>query len=171
MFSRKNAVFLVLILILLLVNFSIYRKERQLAAGTLVCLRLAPVDPRSLMQGDYMRLRYALADTLRRDMEDKDTADNRDGRILLQVEKNCTARYVAPFRGQKLRPGQLILRYRQRRGRIRIATDAYFFQEGTGKYYTEARYGVFRVDAEGEPLLVGLKDARLRDLHPPASGK
>src|SRR5690606_19512775 len=34
--------------------------ERTLRDGQLVLLELAPVDPRSLMQGDYMALRFAV---------------------------------------------------------------------------------------------------------------
>ncbi|MFX7329222.1 GDYXXLXY domain-containing protein, partial [Acinetobacter baumannii] len=34
------------------------QKEMLLKEGQLVLLPLAPVDPRSLMQGDYMALRY-----------------------------------------------------------------------------------------------------------------
>ena len=41
-------------------NVAIYRNERLLASGETLYLELAPVDPRSLMQGDYMRLRYAV---------------------------------------------------------------------------------------------------------------
>ena len=39
-------------------NGTILQKQAVLDAGRPVLLRLAPVDPRSLMQGDYMRLRY-----------------------------------------------------------------------------------------------------------------
>ena len=169
MFSKKAGVFLALIFILILINLSIYQKEQHLAHGTVVCLRLAPVDPRSLMQGDYMALRYALADTLRKDLAEGGFPDNTDGRILLHIERNCTATYVTPFIGQKLQPGQIILRYRQRNTHIKIATNAFFFEEGTGKHYANARYGVFRVNADGEPLLTGLKDANLRALRPPES--
>lgn len=41
------------IAILALVNASILDKEKLLSEGQVVYLELAPVDPRSLMQGDY----------------------------------------------------------------------------------------------------------------------
>ena len=50
-----------------LVNYSIAQKERLLASGAVVFLELAPVDPRSLMQGDYMALRFAIADQISTD--------------------------------------------------------------------------------------------------------
>lgn len=42
-------------------NRSIIHKEKTLEHGQLVLLKLAPKDPRSLMQGDYMVLRYDIA--------------------------------------------------------------------------------------------------------------
>ena len=47
-----------LILLLGYFNWSVYKKEQTLKDGQLILLQLAPVDPRSLMQGDYMRLSY-----------------------------------------------------------------------------------------------------------------
>ena len=44
-----------------LVNWSVAQKERLLERGRIVLLELAPVDPRSLMQGDYMALQFAIA--------------------------------------------------------------------------------------------------------------
>jgi hypothetical protein len=49
------------LLVLGAVNFSIAGKERIKRDGEVIYLDLAPVDPRSLMQGDYMTLRFRLA--------------------------------------------------------------------------------------------------------------
>src|ERR1700754_4900244 len=48
------------ILVLVAVNHSIRAKEHIINAGEPIYLALAPVDPRSLMQGDYMALRFHL---------------------------------------------------------------------------------------------------------------
>lgn len=49
------------LLVLAAVNGSIVAKERIKTHGEIILLELAPVDPRSLMQGDYMALRFDLA--------------------------------------------------------------------------------------------------------------
>src|SRR5690606_17741733 len=49
------------LLVLGVVNYAIHGKERVIRNGEVVFLELAPVDPRSLMQGDYMALRFQLA--------------------------------------------------------------------------------------------------------------
>src|SRR4051794_24244708 len=46
--------------LLALVNFGIHSREQLVNDGRIVLLELAPVDPRSLMQGDYMALVFRL---------------------------------------------------------------------------------------------------------------
>ena len=53
------------------------------------------------------------------------------------------------------------LQYRLRNGQVRLATDAFFFQEGDAEHYETAHYGQFRVNTKGEPLLVALHDDEL----------
>ncbi len=157
-----------LVLVLAVVNGRILQTERQLREGELVYLQLAPVDPRSLMQGDYMALNFALANAIRR-AEHSGSQVGRDannGRVIVRLDAQGVARFVALDDGRELAAGQRTLRYRQRKGRVRFATDAYFFQEGTGARYEAARYGAFRVNQAGAMLLVGLHDEQLQRIRP-----
>jgi uncharacterized membrane-anchored protein len=150
--------------ILGLANYSIYSRERLLAEGRIALLELAPVDPRSLMQGDYMALNFRVANEVfgRRAKEGLT-----DGRIVLQVD----ARGVAAFRrfddGTPLAADELRIRYRVRADQVKFATNAYFFQEGTAKEYERARYGEFRVAPDGECLLTNMRGANLETLGAP----
>ena len=57
------------------------------------------------------------------------------------------------------------LRYRIRKGRVWLGTNAFFFEEGSAERFRKARYGQFRVDrASGDAVLVGLRDERLAAL-------
>jgi uncharacterized membrane-anchored protein len=56
-----------LVILLVFLNRSIVEKEKILASGKLIFLKLAPVDPRSLMQGDYMQLRYEISTNISND--------------------------------------------------------------------------------------------------------
>lgn len=58
---RNTIMIIVSVFVFVALNYGIYEKETIAAQGTQVLLELAPVDPRSLMQGDYMRLRYKVA--------------------------------------------------------------------------------------------------------------
>ena len=158
--SRNVLVFLGLALALGVPNYAIARKERQLAGGTPMLVQLAPVDPRSLMQGDYMRLDYAMARQLR-----SDVATPRDGRIVVVLDADSVARFARVYQdGMGLRPGERVLQYRRRGGRIRIGTNAFYFQEGQSDRYAGARYGELRVDRSGGSVLVGLRDKNRRPL-------
>jgi uncharacterized membrane-anchored protein len=149
---RRVLVVLGLVAVLGGVNWSIYSKERIKSSGELVYLELAPRDPRSLMQGDYMALRFAIEAAL---------ATGPDaGRQALVVDARRVARAAAAGEA-----GQLELRYRVRQGRPWIGTNAYFFEEGTAGRYERARYGKFRLDRHsGEAVLVGLAGEDLADL-------
>ena len=61
-------VLLTTLAVLVVVNSAIWQKERHIAQGEVVYLELAPVDPRSLMQGDYMALNFALANRLQSEL-------------------------------------------------------------------------------------------------------
>ena len=153
-----------LVLILVLVNWQIWSKERHLAEGEVVFLELAPVDPRSLMQGDYMALRFALANRVwsARYASAGSERDAADGYVIVRLD----AQRVGHFErlgspAATLAEDEMLLRYRLRNGQVQFATDAFFFQEGHAGRYEPARYGQFRVDERGEPLLVALHDAEL----------
>ena len=45
-------------LVLAVANLGIWQKERLIRDGQPIYVELAPVDPRSLMQGDFMRLNF-----------------------------------------------------------------------------------------------------------------
>ena len=165
----KTVALLSLVFSLGLINWSIYTKEAQLAEGRVIYLELAPVDPRSLMQGDYMALRFKTALDVRNALpkleEDKGwqhRVDAKDGFVVVSLDDNLIASYQGLFYGQVLQKKELRLRYRIRDGEVKFATNAFFFQEGHAEIYEKARFGQFRVDDHGELLLAGMYDEQLK---------
>lgn len=147
-------------------NWTIHERENLLAEGRLVLLELAPVDPRSLMQGDYMALRFKAADdAFGRGRLDK--VD--DGRIVVKLDERGVGRYVRRDAGEPLAGDESALRYRVRDGKVKFATNAFFFQEGHAKHYERARFGEMRVAPSGELLLTGLRGENLERLGPPVA--
>lgn len=142
--------------ILAVVNGQILGKERIVAHGATVLLRLAPIDPRSLLQGDYMALRYAMSDDVARAARSEQV---RDGRIVIELVQNGEASFVGLYQGQELSPEQRLLKFRKRGDSVRLASDAFFFEEGDWSIYSAARFGELRVDDDGDAVLVGLRDA------------
>jgi uncharacterized membrane-anchored protein len=162
----KVIVVATLVLILALVNWAIWAKERHLAEGQVVYLELAPVDPRSLMQGDYMALNFALAERIRDALHERRFESGEphaaDGHAIVRLDAQRVVHFQRLDAGERaLGEDEMRLRYRMRSGRVRFATDAFFFQEGHAERYEPARYGQFRVNERGELLLVSLHDDEL----------
>jgi len=151
------------LLVLGAVNLSIAGKESIKGGGEVVFLQLEPVDPRSLMQGDYMTLRFALARDIQSSGHTGSEGPLREGERRLApiaLDDKRIARLAAPGTAAPLR-----IRYRMRKGAVWLGTNAFFFEEGSEKRFAPARYGEFRLDREsGEAVLVGLRDARLQPL-------
>jgi len=153
--ARRVLVVLGAALVLVAVDTAVVGKERIRRDGEVVYLALAPVDPRSLVQGDYMALRFALA----ADLERQERGE-RDGQVAF-APLALDARHVATL-AEAAAPAALKLRYRLRGGRVWLGTNAFFFEEGSADRFRGARYGEFRVDpASGEAVLVGLRGAGL----------
>ncbi|WP_299806111.1 GDYXXLXY domain-containing protein [uncultured Shewanella sp.] len=146
------------------VNWDIYQKEQQLAKGKVVRLTLAPVDPRSLMQGDYMALNYAIAAELRARI----AMEVGDGLLQVKLDENQVAQLVSVDNGseaKKLSSSDIInIQYRVRHKQIKFASNAYFFEEGQAKRYEAAKYGQFRVNQQGALLLESMLDKDFKPL-------
>jgi len=158
---RRAVAILAGLVLLAFVNFGIYQRERLLTEGRVVLLRLSPVDPRSLMQGDYMRLNFEAADQAfpwqRREALG-------DGHVVVALDGRNVGHFRRIADGRPLAPGEVALRYRIRAGQPNFATNAYFFEEGQGPAFAEAAYGEFRVGEDGEMILTRLRDSRFRVL-------
>jgi uncharacterized membrane-anchored protein len=112
------------------------------------------------MQGDYMALRFALANAV------AGSAGVGDDHLVVRLDERSVASFVRVDDGTPLAPDELRLRYRIRNGEAKFATNAFFFQEGDAELYDSARYGEFRVDDDGELLLTGLRGRALEPLGP-----
>jgi uncharacterized membrane-anchored protein len=158
---RRALVVAGIVLVLAVPNAFIVEKERLRTEGTTMLLELAPRDPRSLIQGDYMRLDYAIS----RQIADSQASWPRTGQVVVLLDDKSVALFVRRHdEGTPLRAGEHLLAYRYRGGGIRVGTDAFHFQEGHGPRYLGARYGELRVARSGASVLVGLRDEALRPL-------
>ena len=166
---RKNLALASMIIILAGINWSIAGKEKHLATGHIVYLDLAPVDPRSLMQGDYMTLRFRIGDQVYQALPKSEeykrwrhNAEGEDGYVIVEQDDKAVAQFKRLYNvGELLAENELRLRYRVRSGAVKFATNAFFFEEGQGEVYQPARFGQFRVNGYGELLLVAMYDKDL----------
>lgn len=152
-----------MLLVLLFFGFNIVKNEKVLSEGETVLLALRPVDPRSLMQGDYMRLRFEVCNHI----YGLDAESNKF--CVVRLDDDRVAHFVSLTNDATvaLREDELLLRYSLEKNSFRrksytIGSNSYFFQEGTGNKYVAAKYGMLKVVTKGEMIgtcsLVGLCD-------------
>ena len=129
--------------------------ESIIRHGRQIFIPLRPVDPRSMMQGDYMAVAF---DTSR-------LPEAEAGARTVRAVASFDARGVATL---SLPPPQgadsieVLLRTKSRRWFV--GSDAWFFAEGQADKFEAAKFGIFRVGADGRLLLVGLADKNLAPL-------
>lgn len=152
-----------LVLLIAYFNWSVFEKEKTIKQGKLVLLPLAPVDPRSLMQGDYMNLNYEV-----NDLGDSTIADKRGYCILRTNVKGFAERIRFQKNLQPLGKDELAIKYFSEAlgsfTRIHVGAESYFFEEGQAKRFENAKYGGLRIDDMGNSVLVGVYDANFKKI-------
>ena len=174
------------------VNYKVQQFEDVLATGKPVVLKIAPVDPRSLMQGDYMVLNYAILSEFQQSQflpesnESLETSESIDAGeanettgidesspsgkkayILVHLDKNhvatfCEKQSEIPTDFKHCTPN-VYLPIRYKGWFPELPSQDYFFAEGKGEYYAQAEYAEYRFK-DGILLLARLLDKDLKGL-------
>ena len=154
------------ICIFVILNGLIVQKEVQIRNNEVVFFELAPRDPRSIMQGDYMVLNYELQRQFGN--RSKDMGDS--GVAVLTLDDKKIATLTRHHKGEKLDPNERLLKYRSkmrsRRGRKHylFASESFMFQEGKRPIFDQAKYGAFALSSSGKNILLYLADENLKKL-------
>lgn len=147
--------------VLAVANVGIWQKERLIEHGQPIFVELAPVDPRSLMQGDYMALDFTLS---RQAVQWLNGRQGERAPVIAKVDERGVATFVRTDDGGALAPGHIRLVLTPYGRGWKIATDAWYFKEGEASRWERAKFGEFRVDASGRALLVGMRGPNLEPL-------
>ena len=164
------------LVVLAILNFGIYRKELFIETAEEVYFELAPVDPRSLMQGDFMRLNYRIVENLRKEFKRIRSAGEIEipdaGKIVVRLDERRIAFFKSLWDGTPLAEDERLLHYSgSNRWRVHIGSESFFFEEGQGEAYEKARYGVFKLGKDGRTILRALADENLVRIRPGAKEK
>ena len=115
-------------------GWSVYEAWRMLPGrGESILVRTAPVDPRDLLRGQYMRLRYSFSSAPRTvGLKEHATAW-----VLMRPEETDGIRYYEPVgyyasKPGTTKPGDVVIRgVGNRYNRIDFGIERYFVPEGT----------------------------------------
>ncbi|MBF1245638.1 MAG: GDYXXLXY domain-containing protein [Haemophilus sp.] len=175
------------------VNYKVQQFEDVLATGKPVVLKIAPVDPRSLMQGDYMVLNYAILSEFQQSQVlpesneplesnepietvesneitgiDESSPSGKKAYILVHLDQNhvatfCEEQSEIPTDFKHCTPN-VYLPIRYKGGWLpKLPSQDYFFAEGKGEHYAQAEYAEYRFK-DGILLLARLLDKDLKGL-------
>ena len=132
-----------LVVVICAFSYAVYQKEKLKSDGISVLLALAPVDPRSLMQGDYMRLRYALESEINQLLYSQkhkkiieSTIKNQNtGTIVISLDPKHVAQFIRFDDGKNLADNEYYLNVKRKNSWIKIKPHSFMFQEGHATYY------------------------------------
>ena len=122
--------------------------------STEILLKLAPVDPRSLIRGDYMALDYELTWEIRYKGDYKF--------VVVTVDDNRVATFNRLQNDSAQKSGELLLRYKRDGNKITFGAEHFFFNTASVEKYQQAAYGLIKVDNQGRCSLVGVCDNERR---------
>ena len=149
----NSLIVLNLLLVSAYILYATNQKEKIITKGELVLLRLAPVDPRSLMQGDYMILNYTVNNNI------PDSIPNK-GYLILEKDSIGELHPKKFIKKLNSKHNQIAIKYQYKaddwRAPIKIGAESYFFEEGKAEIFEDAVYGGLRVDTDGNSVLIGL---------------
>lgn len=166
-FLREGVVIVTLAAFSLLFTWAALQKEHLLASGDSVILALRPRDPRSIIQGDYMDINFALEENIRSALPAlSSTHAPLTGTVVVQKHTDGSFSFKRLDDGSPLTGDEKRIVFRSRRQAIRISSGAFFFQEGHGQAYEQARFALLRVDDAGNSLISRLLDERMNIIQP-----
>lgn len=140
------ALFVVLVTVTVLALSNIKSTDNS----TEILLKLAPVDPRSLIQGDYMALDYELMWEIRYKGDYKF--------VVVTVDDNRVATFNRLQNDSTQNANELLLRYKRDGNKISLGAEHFFFDVDSVEKYQQAEYGLIKVDNQGRCSLVGVCD-------------
>ncbi|MGG3007710.1 GDYXXLXY domain-containing protein [Geobacillus stearothermophilus] len=139
-------------------GYTVWQKERLLRYGDVVKLELEPVDPRSMLQGDYIRLRYDISTI---------PSLEGSGRVQVGLRKGADGVHrlagVYMVNGNKRpgytpQPGDVIITGTFHGPQVVYGIESYFIPEKTGMARQEnVRFAYVRVSESGDALLEAIR--------------
>jgi uncharacterized membrane-anchored protein len=149
-------------------NYDVAKKERVIAEGQKIYISLAPRDPRSIMQGDYMALNFGFPREIESQLDSINTDRSaKQATVVAKLDARGVAQVLRLANDpESLANGEILLPLIHKNQRWVLVTDAFFFPEGQGVPFKQARFGEFRVLSDGRALLVGLADDKLAAISP-----
>lgn len=157
---KKLSLLISVFCILIFFNYSIYRYEKIIQTGETVYLKIKPTDPRSILQGDYMKMLYEITDGI------SFITDEKKGSIVIKTDPTGIGAFVRLYEGEALGENEKLIPFRKVYSNVTLIPDSFMFQEGHARFYNNAEYAIFKFIDASEFVLVGLANKNLHPINP-----
>ncbi len=155
-YTKLVPIILIILLQFGFIGYQTMSNENLLENGTSIKLELQPLDPRSLLQGDYVQLRYTISSPDQARSELDQMHGQKRVKVVLRPGDNGLHEFDRFYReGETLQAGEVVMTGRTSGWRsIVYGIESYFVPEGTGlEVERTARYAIVRVGSGGDALL------------------
>ncbi|WP_171056282.1 GDYXXLXY domain-containing protein [Paenibacillus sinopodophylli] len=156
---HKHPIWLIIVIVLQLgyIGYHAASSEILLSGGTPVKLAIEPLDPRSLLQGDYVRLNYTISSPPSQAVKELEAHDgSKRVKAVLMEDADGVYQFSRLYKqGESLNPKEIIINgiYNGWDG-IYYGIETYFVPEGTGtETERNAKFAYVRVGKSGDSLL------------------
>ena len=154
--SRLFIILIITIQFLFIIG-SVMSYESQLKSAKEIVVKLAPLDPRSLIQGDYVRLRYEFAQECSRKIN---ITSLKKFRVVLTPQQSqfVFKELLTMSEDHLLTEGDIILNGKRGKGnRIIFGIENFFIEEGTGRDIEQrSKYAILKVTKKGNAFVTKL---------------
>ncbi|MDD9267450.1 GDYXXLXY domain-containing protein [Paenibacillus sp. GCM10023248] len=154
--ANRFVIAVLVVLQIAAMSLQIGKSEWLLASGQQIRLQLEPLDPRSLIQGDYVRLRYTISEPPIFGDRPEEAASKRITVVLAPNAATGVYEFSRVYKkGGPLAAGEVRLNGK-RTGfeTVEYGIEHYFIPEGTGSdYERQAKFAEVKVSKNGDAIL------------------
>ena len=165
---KKYLALILAVVSLIIFNLLILKNEHHLKNHPSIFIELQPVDPRSLIQGDYMVLNYNLKldESLSRRLPISSYHQSSLLSYIVLDQNRVVTKTLFSLQQPAVTAQKLRLKNPDNSpDSLYPAANSFLFAEGLADCYNNARYAEFKVDIDGNALLASLRGKNLQPLN------
>lgn len=159
--KKWKSIWLVVVVMVAFVTYNGMKNETTIQNGKEIRLALVPIDPRSMLQGDYVTLRYDIS-TL---PEATELPANKKIKVVLSPTRQGTYHYGGYYKieGNWNKPYEpsdddiLINGVTYGEDDVQYGIESFFIEERTGQVFEDKTIAIIKVSEKGNALLIELE--------------
>ncbi|MCA0988362.1 GDYXXLXY domain-containing protein [Guptibacillus algicola] len=156
---KMKPLLLIVVMMAAFLTYQGVQSEWTVRNGTEIKLKLAPIDPRSMLQGDYVRLSYDISN-----LDNASTERQEKINVVLRKNNEGYFEYSGFYKvngewNNSYKPASsdvLINGVLSGDGSVQYGIETFFIPEGTGNDYETMNYAFVRVGSNGNAILTEL---------------